>query len=271
MAAPPLKHRRALITGASAGIGEAFARVFAEHGFDLVLVARSGGKLNQLASELKRKHNVGVHTFTCDLNAPNACEHLYRYCHGLEIGVLVNNAGVMYHGHFIEQPASNIDTIVQLNIASLTQLTRCFLPDMLEQGSGRILNVTSTSGFMPGPTIAVYAASKAYILSFTEAIAEEIRGSGVYATAFGPGFTDTDMAADSFGEDIKSDPFSAFLMMGVEEVAREGYRACMEGDVVSIPGVANNLLNTINRLQPKWMSRRVQAYLYRNFLDGHGS
>lgn len=139
---------------------------------------------------------------------------------------------------------------------------------MLAQGSGRILNITSTTGFQAGPTIAVYAASKAYILSFTEALAEELRDSGVFATAFCPGSTDTHMVATSFGEALRTDPVGSLLMMSTDEVARAGYRACMAGTTLSIPGIANNIITTISRLQPKWFSRRFQSYMYRKFLDG---
>jgi short-subunit dehydrogenase len=266
-----LSNKVALITGASAGIGEAFARKFASNNFDLVLVARSGDKLQRLAQELEETHPIQASTYTCDLRSAAAVDQLAESCADRGIDVLINNAGVMYHGEFKDQEIDSIDNIVQLNIASLTRLSRRILPFMLEQDSGRILNVTSTTGFKAGPTIAVYAASKAYILSFTEALAEELRGTGVSATAFCPGFTDTHMAEESFGAEIKQDPVSAFLMMSVDEVASEGFKACMEGTTISIPGVTNNILNTLSSLQPKWLSRRLQSYMYRNFLDDHGS
>ncbi|MEP5766475.1 MAG: SDR family oxidoreductase [Halieaceae bacterium] len=267
MSKRPLKHRRALITGASAGIGEALAREFARHQFDLVLVARREDRLLALARELSESHGIAVQTQVCDLQQPGAPAALFEACEGLPIDVLVNNAGVMYHGDFKDQDAASIDAILQLNIASLTHLTRLFLTPMQEQDSGRILNITSTTGFKAGPTIAVYAASKAYILSFTEALAEELRGTGVSATALCPGSTDTAMVSTSFGEKLRSDMAGSLLMMSTAEVARHGYRACMAGTTVSVPGLANKVINACVSLQPRWLSRRLQSYLYRKLLD----
>jgi len=268
MSAPPLSVRRALITGASAGIGEAFAREFASHGFDLVLVARRAVKLESLAGELRDRHGVEVRIHPCDLLDPGAPLGLFHSCAGLEVDVLVNNAGVMYHGAFREQPPSSIDTIVQLNITSLTHLSRLFLEPMLARGSGRILNVTSTSGFHASPSLAVYSASKGYILSFTEALAEELRDTGVYATAFCPGSTDTHMVVESYGEELREDPIASRLMMSTEEVARQGYLACMAGDVICVPGVANKILNALGRLQPRWVNRRLQVFVNSRLPEG---
>lgn len=267
MPARRLKRRRALITGASAGIGEAFAREFASNGFDLVLVARRKDKLVELADDLRRDCAVEVHCYAFDLSDPEASEALFQACAGLEIDVLVNNAGVMYHGDFKDQDLASIDDIIALNIANVTRLSHLFLAPMLAKGRGRILNVTSTTGFQAGPTIAVYAASKAYILLFTEALAEELRGSGVYATAFCPGSTDTHMVATSFGDKLRTELAGSFLMMSTTDVAQLGYKACMAGTTISVPGLTNNIINSFTRLQPKWLNRRVQSYLYKKFLD----
>jgi hypothetical protein len=250
-----------VITGASAGIGEAFAREFARNGFKLVLVARRAEKLEALASELKREHGAEVRIHACDLLDPGASLGLFQSCEDLDVDVLINNAGVMYHGDFREQSPSSIDAIVQLNIASVTQLSRLFLAPMLDRGSGRILNVTSTVGFHASPTLAVYSASKGYILSFTEAVAEELRDTGVYATAFCPGPTNTQMVADSYGEELKNDPPTSLLMMSTVEVAQHGYKACMSGDIISVPGAANKVLNVLSRMQPRWMNRRLQVFI----------
>ena len=268
MSADTLSIRRALVTGASAGIGEAFAREFASHGFDLVLVARREERLRELAAELRRTHGVEIRTLACDLLETGAAEGLCEACADLDIDVLINNAGVMYRGAFVEQSPASIDAIVQLNIASLTQLTRVFLKPMLARGSGRIMNVTSTVGFHASPTLAVYSASKGYILSFTEALAEELRGTGVHATAFCPGSTDTHMVVESYGEEIRKSPMSAMLMMQTREVAEHGYRACMAGEVISVPGVANSILNALGRLQPRWMNRRMQVFINSHLPDG---
>jgi len=260
VSAPALSTRRALITGASAGIGEAFAREFASKGFDLVLVARRAEKLQALAAELERDRDVDVRIYPCDLQEPGAVHGLYQSCSDLEIDVLINDAGVMYHGDFSEQAPSSIEGIVQLNIASLTQLTRLFLAPMIRRDSGRILNVTSTAAFHASPGLAVYAASKAYILSFTEALSEELRNTRVYATAFCPGPTDTQLVMDAYGEELRSNPIASRLMMSAAEVAVSGFKACMAGEAISVPGVANTVLNLVGRLQPRWLNRRLQVF-----------
>lgn len=261
-----LKEGRVLVTGASAGIGEAFAREFAARGFKLVLVARSADKLDQLAQELRLAYSVEVITMPADLSDKPAAERLFKDCEDLPVDILVNNAGVLYHGEFSEQDLSSIDAIVQLNISGLTRLCRLFLQPMLARKTGRILNITSTTGFQAGPTVAVYAASKAYILLFTEALAEELRGSGVFATALAPGSTDTRMMTASFGEELRTDALGSLMMMSTQEVAAAGFKACMAGETVCVPGLANNVLNVIGRLQPRWLNRRMQSYMYRNFL-----
>jgi len=268
MSAKPLRGGRALVTGASAGIGEAFASEFAAAGFDLVLVARSEHKLEKIAADICRKHPVDVRLQACDLLDPATSGELFTACSDLEIDVLVNNAGVMYHGSFCDQDEASIEAIVQLNIAAVSRLTSLFLSPMLERKRGRILNITSTTGFQAGPTVAVYAASKAYILSLTEALAEELRGTGVYATALAPGPTDTNMMADSFGAELRNEAFSSLLMVSTAEVAAKGFQACMAGKTIYIPGIANTIVTALSRMQPRWLSRRSQAYLYRKLQEG---
>lgn len=257
----PLGTKRALITGASAGIGEAFAREFASHGFNLVLAARREEKLLELAVELQQEHGVDVRAVACDLVDSGAALGLFQSCADLEIDVLVNNAGIMYHGDFIDQSPSSIDNIIQLNIASLTQLTRLFLPPMVERDEGRIMNVTSIAGFHASPTLAVYASSKGYILSFTEALAEELRNTNVCATAFCPGSTDTHMVVDYYGEEMKESALASLMMMSTEEVAAAGYKACMSGEVIAVPGMVNTIFNALGRMQPRWLHRRIQVLL----------
>ncbi len=256
-----LEVKRALITGASDGIGAAMAREFARHRFDLVLVARRDHKLRSLAASLADDFDVDVRWHACDLTRSGAVEALGEALDGLEIDVLVNNAGVMYRGDFSEQSPASIDNIIDLNVRSVTQLTRLFLPAMLKRDRGRVMNVTSTVGFHAGPSLAVYAASKGYILNFTEALGEELRNCGVDAIAFCPGSTDTHMVVESYGEDLRNDPVGSLLMMSPEEVAEQGYRACMEGDIIAVPGVANAILNGIGRLQPRWLHRRIQTFV----------
>ncbi|MEH6581023.1 MAG: SDR family oxidoreductase [Halioglobus sp.] len=263
----PLKGGCALITGASAGIGEAFAREFASKGFNLILVARRADKLEQLGAECTEKYGVDVHLRPCDLLAPSSAEDLYAACSDIEVDVLINNAGLMYRGPFSQHEPDDISALLQLNVVTLSSLTRLFLPPMLKRRRGRILNVTSTVGFHASPSMAVYAASKAYILSLTETLSVELHDSGVLATAFCPGPTDTEMVAESYGEELRSNPVSAMLMLSSREVAKQGYKACMTGDAIAVPGVANHFFNTLGRLQPRWLSRRFHRYLDKQLAD----
>lgn len=269
MHAKPINSRLALITGASAGIGEAMAIEFARQKFDLVLVARSGNKLDKLAEKLRQDNAVEVRTIACDLEQASAPGRIFAACADLDVDILVNNAGVMYRGDFSKQDPDSIDRIVSLNIRSLTQLSRLFLQPMLARDSGRIMNVTSTAGFHASPTLAVYAASKGYILSFTEALSEELRNTAVDAVAFCPGPTETSMVSKFYGEHLRDDPMSSMLMLTPEEVARQGFRACIAGDPIAVPGLANRILTSIGRLQPRWLNRRMQVFMNEK-LSGEG-
>lgn len=200
----------ALITGASSGIGESLARQLAAHGAHLILVARTEDRLHALAAELGARYRVQVHVLPADLNRPGAAAELHAavQARGLNVDILVNNAGLGGYGEFSAQPSDEIDRMIAVNIGALTGLTRAFLPDMLARGRGRVLNVASTAAFQPGPLMAVYYATKAYVLSFSEAIAEEVAGSGVSVTALCPGPVRTDFQAVSrLGEsDLLSGP-----------------------------------------------------------------
>ena len=177
----------ALITGASSGIGEALAHQFAAKGFDLIITARREDKLNQLAESLP----VSVQVVACDLSSLEGPRFLLDNIELSSIDVLVNNAGVAYPGTFPEQDLKDITSLLTLNINALTELIHGILPNMIKKGAGRILNVASVASFQPVPSMAVYAASKAYVLSLTESLSEELKGTGVSATALCPGITNT--------------------------------------------------------------------------------
>jgi len=183
----------ALVTGASSGIGLELARLFAAGGYGLVLVARSGGKLEELANELRNRHGVDVRVMAIDLARPESSEELVRELEqaGVAVDVLVNNAGFATFGPFAETHLRAELEELQLNVVTLTHLTKKLLPGMLARRRGGVLNVASTAAFQPGPLMAVYYASKAYVLSFTEALAEELRGTGVTISALCPGPTVT--------------------------------------------------------------------------------
>ena len=238
----------ALITGASSGIGLELARLFAKDGCDVVLVARSEGKLRELAAELERDCGVTAHVIALDLGRPNAAEELVQRL-PCAIDVLVNNAGFGVAGPFVETDLAKELEMIQVNVVALTQLTKLLLPPMVARRRGRVLNVASTAAFQPGPLMAVYYATKAYVLSFSEAIADELRHSGVTVTALCPGPTETGFAA--VADMTQSRLFNVAKPMGSAAVARAGYAAMRRGKRVAIPGMKNKLLTQSVRVSPR--------------------
>lgn len=249
-----------LITGASGGIGYEFAKLFARDHHNLILVARSGDKLADVANELQTL-GVIVHTFPLDLSAPTAPKFLFDQVQtqGLAVDILINNAGFGAFGEFARMSNDEIFGQIQLNITALTELTRLFLPAMLARRSGRIMNVASTAGFQPGPLMAVYYATKAYVISFSEAIANEVRQSGVTVTCFCPGATHTGFAKRA-GND-KSRLFKQLGAMNVEKVALDGYRAVMEGRTLAISGAHNWLVAQSTRFAPRKMVTAISRWI----------
>jgi short-subunit dehydrogenase len=242
----------ALVTGASSGIGDALARVFAEKGFDLVISARREDRLTALADEL----SVDVMAVACDLSTPEGIEKLIAATAETKIDVLVNNAGIAYSGDFSGQRIDDIQNMTNLNIIAPTALCHHFIGRMIKQGAGRILNVASVASFQPVPSMSAYAATKAYVLSLTESLSEECRGSGVYITALCPGLTKTDMVEDVQGSNVPE-----FLMSDPHDVAREGYDALMSGEVIRIPGVTNQAAIAWAKHQPRWLVRGLGGLL----------
>jgi short-subunit dehydrogenase len=249
-----------LITGASGGIGYELARLFARDHHDLILVARSGDKLAQIATELQAL-GVHVHTHALDLAAPTAPKFLFDQVQsaGLIVEILVNNAGFGALGEFAHMSEEQILGQIQLNIVALTELTRLFLPSMLARRSGRIMNVASTAGFQPGPLMAVYYATKAYVISFSEAIANEVRNSGVSVTCFCPGPTQTGFAKRAGNE--KTRVFKQFGVMSAERVALDGYRALMEGRALAISGVHNWVVAQSTRFAPRKLVTAISRWV----------
>lgn len=253
-----------LITGASGGIGYEFAKLFARDHFDLVLVARSADKLSQIATELAFR-GVKVKTMAVDLSDASAPkiikDELQR--HNIAIDILINNAGFGAYGGFYEMEESEVLGQIDLNIRALTELTRLLLPAMIARGNGKIMNVASIAGFQPGPFMAVYYATKAYVISFSEAIANELRGSGVTVTCFCPGATDTGFARRARVEHARI--FKQYRPMRTEKVALDGYRSLMKGKTLAISGVHNWLIAQSVRFAPRkavtavsrWVAERV--------------
>jgi len=242
----------ALITGASGGIGLELARVLAANGFNLVLLARSRDKLEDLARELGAQHGTRVTIVPADLSEPGAAQAVFDSLTdaGVQIDLLVNNAGLLLEGRFGAIGLDEQLRLLQVNIVALTALTRLFLGPMLERNCGRVLNVASVAAFMPVPNLAVYAASKAYVLSFGDALFQELSGTKITVTTLCPGVTDTGMV---HGTSLGGLP--GMMIMDAKTVAQEGCRACMAGKPVHVAGIANELAVQWIKYQPRWLMR----------------
>lgn len=254
-----------LVTGASGGIGEELARVFAAHGHDLIIVARRLDRLQSLASQLRASDHVVVTPIAADLGNPSGPRSLYEeVCAAeLEVDILVNNAGVLADGPFLDVPLDDHRQIIAVNIGALTELSHLFGQGMRDRGQGRILNVCSTSAFQPVPDLGTYGASKAFVLSLSQTMSIENAGTGVTVTALCPGFTATDMIAKEGGGHM-SLPFVPVLT--AQEVASEGYDALMKGKPVHINGRTNQLVEAFVTRQPRWITHRVSRALHRRGL-----
>ncbi|WP_439108170.1 SDR family NAD(P)-dependent oxidoreductase [Congregibacter sp.] len=250
----------ALVTGASAGIGEELAKVHAENGGDLILVARRKERLEEIAEELRAEHGVQVQVIAADLAKPGAAEQLMADVGalGVSVDVLINNAGFGGHGKFHESGLERDQRMMQLNMVALTELSYYFAQGMVERGEGKILNVGSTAGFLPGPLQAVYYASKAYVNSFSQAMANELEGTGVTVTVLCPGpvITEFQEAADLGG--VKGFELGA----DARSVAECGYRAMEKGELLAIndPKISvllKGLLPFVPRKSVLWLSRKT--------------
>jgi uncharacterized protein len=245
-----------LITGASSGIGLELAKCFAADGCRLILVARNKEALEQLAEELRRKNKIEAIVLTADLSLPENPKRIFQELSAqkISVDVLVNNAGFGLHDAFIKLSLQRQLEIIQVNVTALTELTGLFLPGMIERKCGGILNVASVAGFLPGPNMAVYYASKAFVLSFTEALAEELGGSGLTVSAFCPGGTETNFS--QVAREGKS-RMSKTTKMSAEQAARFGHRAFRRKQVVAIPGFQNRFLVFLTRILPRRVVRKA--------------
>jgi len=258
----------ALISGASSGIGEALARCFARDGHRLVLVARSEDRLRALADTLHAAHGTRVDVLPADLARPGAAVALAAALRRKRrpIDVLVNNAGVLEQGAFSAIDAKRHLALIDLNVSGLTAMLAAFVPAMVARGRGRVLNVASIAAFQPVPGLATYAATKAYVLSLTESLAEELRDSGVTVTALCPGITATGMLSGATERNARLSALPGFLIGDVDAVAAEGYRACLAGEVIVVPGVVNRAATLAAGATPKWLLRRIAGVLGRNVM-----
>lgn len=245
--------RTALVTGASGGIGEELAKVFASHGFDLVLVARTEEKLMTLGEELSAQHGIRATAITADLSRPESPAELVAdlAARDITVDVLVNNAGFAAYGKFQEIDLDEQLRMIRVNIAALTELTHRLLPGMLARRRGKILNLASTAAFLPGPLMTTYYATKAYVLSFSEALNSELAGTGVTVTALCPGPTSTGFQSRAQMEESRLVRGREIMDSGT--VAQAAYAGLMRGRPVIVPG-ASNWLTTI---MPRFLPRRI--------------
>ena len=253
---------RTLITGASSGIGLHLAREFAKHGHDLVLVAPVESELKQIAADLGAAHDVEVECVAKDLEQETAALEIFSKttANGREINILVNNAGHGQRGRFWEIPIERDLSILRLNIEAVLRMTKSFLPPMLERRRGRILNVASVASFEPGPLLALYHASKAFVLSFSEALSTETEDTGVTVTALCPGPTDTDFFPKA--DMLETRAFQKANLMPPQEVAEIGYKALMKGDRVVVAGAVNKMMVFARHLMPESAQAKKQEKLY---------
>ncbi len=252
--------KTALITGASSGLGEQFARLFAKDKINVILVARREEELNKLARDLGENYQVRAKVITKDLSLEESAHQLHDelMIEHEEINYLVNNAGFNSYGAFAETDLKKLMNMIHVNMATLTRLTRIFIDDMKMREEGRILNVASTAGFVPGPYSAVYYASKAYVVNLSMAIAHELKGSGVTMTVLCPGPTETEFFERAGMEKLRLNQSG---VMKADEVARIGYNAMMQGKKLVIPGVRNKLLISSTRFVPRSVTAGITSWL----------
>ena len=242
--------QRALVTGASNGIGLELARVLAREGCDLVITARNGPALGEIARDLSSAYHVVVHPMAADLALPGAAQALMQEIAsaGLVVDVLVNNAGFGLFGPFATTPMDNEQRMIDLNISAVVTLTKLCLPGMIARRRGRVLNVASTAAFLPGPNMAVYYATKAFVLSFSEAIADELRETGVTVTVLCPGPTQTGFQQAAR---MQKSRLVEGAMMDAADVAAAGYQGMLAGRPVVIPGASNRMVPVMTRVLPR--------------------
>jgi len=251
-----------LITGASSGIGLELARCFAADGCRLILLARSTAALESLATTLRHEHAVEVIVLTFDLARPESPKAIFAELQskGVTLDILVNNAGFGASGAFAELPVAREVEMVQVNISALMELTALFLPGLITRNRGGILNVGSVAGFVPGPAMAVYYATKAFVLSFTEALAEELRGTKLTIAVLCPGPTESNFGVVARGGRQRE---RQVAKMTSRAVAEQGHRAYRRGKITIITGIVNHCLVFLVRFTPRWFPRRIVGFYNR--------
>ena len=247
--------KTALVTGAASGLGLELAMLLAKDNYELILVDIDALKLAEVKLDLEKKYKVVIKSISLDLSKQNVAETIVKEINGVSIDVLVNNAGFGLFGMFYDTDWERESAMLNLHIMTTTHLTKLLLPGMLERGSGKILNLSSLAGFQPGPLMTIYYASKAYVLSFSEAIANELKGTGVTVTVLCPGQTKTSFQI--VVSEGASDNKIQFNMASAKKVAEYGYKAMQSGKIVAVPGVFNKLLSNLPRLMPRKMAASI--------------
>lgn len=263
------RHKTVLITGITGGIGRALAVEFASKGYNLIGISRHEEELKEVAKTVAEPQGVQMGYIVKDLTQDGAALEIYEQVKewGNPVDVLVNNAGMSQKGEFVEISTAKHLALLHLNIVALTHLTRLFLKDMVERDSGKILQLGSISGFQPGPLQAVYHASKAYVVSFSEALAIELEDmkSSVTVTCLCPGPTDTETFSKADMSDTVLMQFKDTIMQEPEEVASGAYKALMDGERIYIPGTSNKVMTFLRRVMPRSTQSRIQKKFYESY------
>ncbi|MPQ44299.1 SDR family NAD(P)-dependent oxidoreductase [Clostridium tarantellae] len=245
-------NKLAVITGATSGIGYEFSKIFAKNNFNLLLTGRNETILKKMQIEFTCRYNIQVFIFVCDLSIKQSVKDIYEFIknNNLQVDILVNNAGIGYNGLFENITWEKEEEIISLNIIALTYLTKLLLNDMKKVGKGKILNVASTGAYQPGPLINVYYATKAYVLSFSQALREEVKELNITVTTLCPGATKTNFSKRAGKGDLK-------VAMSAEFVARKGFTALMKNKAVCIPGFINKILVVISKILPSNLNAKA--------------
>ena len=253
--------KTALITGATSGIGYELAYIHAKQGGNLVLVARSKDKLDQIKNDLENNFKIKVYIIEKDLSLKDSAQDVYDELvkNNITVDYLINNAGFGDYGFFNESDWGKLERMINLNITALTQLTKLFLYDMIKRGNGKIMNVASTAAFQSGPTMAVYYATKAYVLSFSEAINNEVKNSGVTVTTLCPGATQSGFQEAASMQESRL--VKGRILATSKEVAEYGYNAMLKGKSVAIPGIVNYLMANSSRFFPRSAVLKVVRFI----------
>lgn len=249
----------ALITGASSGIGLHLAKEFAKHGHPLVLVAPDPAELAGVAADIRSEHHVEVVTIARDLRKESATQEIFDQLGDREIDILANNAGHGQKGNAWDIPLEEDISMISLNIMAVVRMTKLFLPPMLARGAGKILNTASVAGFEPGPGYVVYSSTKAFVLSYSEGLATELKETGISVTALCPGPTDTDFFPKA--DMLQTRAFQQAQLMAPQKVAEAAYKGLMAGERVIVPGLANKALVFMRRLIPESLQAKLNELL----------